>query len=65
MNLLQAKLKEEIQKEEIQNQLNNDEIIKNSLIEFYAEWQGVKFTKLNKAFYKKAYWASRRLIKDL
>ena len=26
-----------------QNQLNNDEIIKNSLMDFYAEWKGVKY----------------------
>lgn len=148
INLQQTKLEKEIQKEEIQKTLNSDEIIRNSLMEFYAEWKGVKykfggnskrgidcsaftqrifkekfnikiprstrtqvkvgekikkselklgdlvffktgkidrhvgvymgdgnfmhasikgvkFTKLNKAFYKKAYWTSRRIIKDL
>ena len=148
INLQQTKLEEEIQKEEIQKTLSSDEIIRNSLMEFYSEWKGVKykfggnskrgidcsaftqrifkekfnikiprstrtqvkvgekinkselklgdlvffktgktdrhvgvymgdgnfmhasikgvkFTKLNKAFYKKAYWTSRRIIKDL
>ncbi|MFK2822873.1 NlpC/P60 family protein [Arcobacter sp. YIC-80] len=31
----------------------------------HASIKGVKFTKLNKNFYKKAYWTSRRIIKDL
>ena len=148
VKLQETKLEQEIEQEEIQKQLSNDEIIKNSLMEFYTEWKGVKykfggnskrgidcsaftqrifkekfnikiprstrtqvkvgekikksqlklgdlvffktgkidrhvgvymgdgnfmhasikgvkFTKLNKAFYKKAYWTSRRIIKDL
>ncbi len=30
----------------------------------HASIKGVKFTKLNKPFYKKAYWTSRRVLED-
>lgn len=30
----------------------------------HASIKGVKFTKLNKPFYKKAYWTSRRILED-